>query len=647
MLLRPRQQRLNSAINNDDENSSSSSTSSEEDLTTDEEQVVIVVNEKKNSRGKATSRKSRAQAKRKKIAKKEMDIMPYDFQRTHVRNLKNIFYRHDVALDTSGTGCGKTITTLLAAVDMDAELFIVCTKSAMTTWYDIIESMNLMGLVLTVVNYDTLRNCKWYDIRGYVEKNKITDYNGKESFWGNIKTSICPHVTRSETIETIAGGGQRRHINFNWNLPNNVLVVFDESHKGKNSPAQISKLIVGAKRHITDSNQSRVECIRGTCDCNYLSLKGNKYYSTNKFDDLDIKFTTATGNKNHDKYYDYGRTSEVLSLYQSKMRLGKKCPTIKKSGKKIILLTATPIEKTENICLIVYLLGYIDAPTPTVYKKWMVGKDIRTIHALLYRVKDFRAARMIMEDAKKETDYSHKCNIKAKVLTMDEETRQEIENCNNDIKEALEAQRQKILIDGRHPFVVIMRARQREEALKINSFISEAQTAMDDGYSAVIFLNFVDGIKIIENKLARYGVVKIAGGVSTEARRQAERDFESGKARLLITTIAAGNSSLSLHDRVGTAPRYSINGIPWSASTLRQMLGRTDRVGSKSDPTCVIIFCAGTIEESMALALNHKLQNIDIFNDGNCAQTLMDLLGEDVSKFDLSTTHAKYYTRIL
>ena len=64
-------------------------------------------------------------------------------------------------------------------------------------------------------------------------------------------------------------------------------------------------------------------------------------------------------------------------------------------------------------------------------------------------------------------------------------------------------------------------------------------------------------------------------------------------------------------------PRVSIISPTWSAQDLIQVLGRIHRAMGKSDCLQQILFCKGTIEESVGNIIKSKINNIRIFNDGN------------------------------
>jgi hypothetical protein len=110
--------------------------------------------------------------------------------------------------------------------------------------------------------------------------------------------------------------------------------------------------------------------------------------------------------------------------------------------------------------------------------------------------------------------------------------------------------------------------------------------------------------------------------------------FQSGKAHCIIVNVATGSFGINLHHNNPAArPRVALISAPWSAITLKQILGRICRYGMLSDAEQYIIYCKGMmsqigandaayndngtrigIEELIAKKVNAKLEFIDQIN---------------------------------
>jgi superfamily II DNA or RNA helicase len=87
-------------------------------------------------------------------------------------------------------------------------------------------------------------------------------------------------------------------------------------------------------------------------------------------------------------------------------------------------------------------------------------------------------------------------------------------------------------------------------------------------------------------------VVELHGGLTRTERQDAETNFVSGHARVLLATDAA-SEGLNLHRRC----RCVINlEIPWSPVRLEQRIGRVDRIGQTRCVHAVNLVAAGTHE---------------------------------------------------
>lgn len=169
--------------------------------------------------------------------------------------------------------------------------------------------------------------------------------------------------------------------------------------------------------------------------------------------------------------------------------------------------------------------------------------------------------------------------------------------------------------DSNHHLVVMLRARQQVELLKVPVFVEIAQDAIEEGNSVAIFVNFNETAKTIADKLNTKCL--IWGSNKTGERDKNIEDFQNGKERVIICNIQAGGVGISLHDINGNYPRVSLISPSWSAQNMLQALGRIWRAGSKSKAIQKIVFAAETIEEGICNVVRKKIANIHTINDGD------------------------------
>lgn len=295
-----------------------------------------------------------------------------------------------------------------------------------------------------------------------------------------------------------------------------------------------------------------------------------------------------------------------------------------------LFLSATITDKLDNFDVIGYLLGLFPNYSKKSYKQFidkLPDDHLKAIHQMLYPE---RASRMDIKQIKMLTGDSQfkKNDIQAKTYTLDASSAAEIEAAHDSIRQALTALRQKQPVDGQHPLVVILRARQRIELLKIPIFVDETQTYINAGKSVIIFVNFSETMDTIvqklhdANKFASDEIDVIRGGQSGEEREEIVQRFQNDDIRVLVCNIEAGGVGISLHDIHGEHARASLISPTWKAIHLKQCLGRGYRANAKSDMTQRIIYVKSengepSIEQMMCENMNEKLKNIALLNTGN------------------------------
>ena len=160
----------------------------------------------------------------------------------------------------------------------------------------------------------------------------------------------------------------------------------------------------------------------------------------------------------------------------------------------------------------------------------------------------------------------------------------------------------------------IQKIRQEIELLRIDTICELTLKYLTQGKSVAIFVNFTQTIRELSARLNTDCI--IWGSQSLEERTKAINNFCEDKSRIIICNISSGGCGISLHDTLGIFPRVSIISPTWSAQDLIQVLGRIHRAMGKTDCEQLIIFCKGTIEESVGNVIKQKINNIRTFNDG-------------------------------
>ena len=161
---------------------------------------------------------------------------------------------------------------------------------------------------------------------------------------------------------------------------------------------------------------------------------------------------------------------------------------------------------------------------------------------------------------------------------------------------------------------LVLRARQAIELHKVPAMVEMTKTAIEEGQSVVLLVNFTETICALAAKLNCSDI--ICGGQSAEERQSVIDRFQRNEIPVVIANIQAGGVGVSLHDPTGKRSRLSIISPTFSAADLRQALGRVHRAGGAASIQ-KICFAAGTCEEHTAQVCASKLAHIDLLNDGD------------------------------
>lgn len=156
---------------------------------------------------------------------------------------------------------------------------------------------------------------------------------------------------------------------------------------------------------------------------------------------------------------------------------------------------------------------------------------------------------------------------------------------------------------------------QKIEKIKIDIFFETAKDLFDTGFCVVIFMNYINNMTILKDKLKKVSdATKLIIG-ETKNREKIINKFQKNKIDFLILSKKL-QEGISLHDITGKKRRASIISPSYSSQDLIQTLGRIDRTGGKSIPLQKIIFIEDSFEKKMADKISEKIKlNEDINGD--------------------------------
>jgi len=174
------------------------------------------------------------------------------------------------------------------------------------------------------------------------------------------------------------------------------------------------------------------------------------------------------------------------------------------------------------------------------------------------------------------------------------------------------------------PVTQALRARQDAEMQKCSAIVDMALDARDKGESVAIFVNFDHTIEALSELLDTKCIIRgqrRPGRQGRKAENNYDRataitEFQANRQDFILVNSAAGGAGVSLHDPVTQKPRTSLISPPWSALVLKQVLGRTLRLGGGFS-TRKLLFTTGTIEERVMRRVQTMTDCLDMLTDGD------------------------------
>jgi superfamily II DNA or RNA helicase len=150
------------------------------------------------------------------------------FQVGHTLQLIECLRIKNRVLDASDTGTGKTYCAIAVAKILNLKPFIICPKSVISNWINIMNMFNVKCLGIS--NYEMIKNCNYYT--------------------ENYEPTLCPYIDAvvNKLIDPITLEETSKKT-YNFYLPNDCLVIFDEAHRCKNYSSKTSELLLSINKN--------------------------------------------------------------------------------------------------------------------------------------------------------------------------------------------------------------------------------------------------------------------------------------------------------------------------------------------------------------------------------------------------------------
>lgn len=196
------------------------------------------------------------------------------------------------------------------------------------------------------------------------------------------------------------------------------------------------------------------------------------------------------------------------------------------------------------------------------------------------------------------------------LIDMAKRDREEIDSAYREMSDRLKS-------DAKSDQAAIGRLRERIEWTESAAVADLIAGSLENGNSAVCFLNYTAPRERLHALLIERGITDIASvyGGQKEADRVAQIDaFQRDELPVALVNAAAGGAGISLHSTTGGRLRESFIIPSFSAADMAQCMGRTRRVGG-GRAVSHIVLVAGSAQEQVARTLSGKLRNLLTITD--------------------------------
>jgi len=161
----------------------------------------------------------------KKVLSNETVKKLLSYQPSQVIDIITILLVQYIALDASDTGVGKTYISSATCKELHRRPIIICPKTLIFVWINVLDFFGVRAY--DIVNYETFKNGKTYRNNKYNSRKKSTFLN-------------IVDADPTDPLKSI----------YQWSVPSDAIVIFDEAHRCKDPSTENGKLLASTKQLI-------------------------------------------------------------------------------------------------------------------------------------------------------------------------------------------------------------------------------------------------------------------------------------------------------------------------------------------------------------------------------------------------------------
>ena len=341
----------------------------------------------------------------------------------------------------------------------------------------------------------------------------------------------------------------------------------------------------------------------------------------------------VTNRKTHRDKFTWKITKNTLIIWDESQKLknwktqnSKTCIAAQKQGYKMLFCSATNATNPLELRTVGSVLNLFKGAKQ--YYNWLYQHGVHKGQWGLVFTDDIKVRKVVLKKLNQDIFVNRgvrlsrdtipgfpESEVIADCYNMDDEEIKKINSIYAEMAIELKQLDKRVKRDKAAEMVAILRARQKIELIKVPLFIDMVEEALENGMSAVVFVNFTETINALSKRLDTKCIFD--GKVKDTIRQKNVDDFQADKQRVILVNIASGGAGLSLHDLNGNHPRLALISPSYSAVLMRQATGRVWRDDAKTKSIQKIVFVADTVEEQVCENVQKKLANLDLLNDGD------------------------------
>lgn len=330
---------------------------------------------------------------------------------------------------------------------------------------------------------------------------------------------------------------------------------------------------------------------------------------------------------------------DEIQNVKNKTAQAKACTTITsniKGRSRIALLSATPIDKVEQISNVYKMMGILkeneELTTTGSFGRDFEYSGLQKIIDISKKI-NLKETIKIINEIGINTKTGNKIAYELLTKIMKEEyiniaikpKRQEIESDIKDgeynltptymkkIKEGIDLIHLSVImkdnkIDKIDDISGVMKGMHKIEQAKMKIITRITREKLKERRrKVIIYVNYKDSIETLREKLIEYEPLIMDGSTKQKERMNITKKFNyaNSKYRVLIANMKVGGTGISLHDTDGRYPRTMYIVPTYSIMDLHQATGRVNRAGNKSRPEIRFIY-SKMKESSLINALARK-----------------------------------------